>query len=54
VGFTRVVVIDRFGRLPLFSFAVMTHLLQTRLTDVDVRGSFKMIGTNFSFVLAPC
>ena len=33
--------------LPLLAFAVMTHLLQTRLTDIDVRGSLKMIKTDF-------
>ena len=33
--------------LALLAFAVMAHLLETRLTDIDVRGSLKMVGTNF-------
>src|SRR2546430_14191736 len=33
--------------LALLAFAVMTHLLQARLTHIDVRGSLKMIGTDF-------
>jgi hypothetical protein len=33
--------------LPLLAFAVMTHLLQTRLTHIDVRGSLQVVGPNF-------